>query len=129
MKFINKIVFVMMFCSLQIALGSEDYEAYRRSVIQNIVERTGDSYDDYSGEPVPGSAQKNKIAVEAALQSLFDEQAKFLQNLFARSTNPEFLPYIQEYENLKGSLLRSDIKIFFSESLQEILNRDKETLN
>ena len=106
-------------------LGLEDYETYRQSVIQNIVEKTGEAKDS-SGEFVSGSIQTNRSAVGATLQSIFDEHADFLQTLFTRQTDSEFLPYIQKYENLKKGSLRSDIKIFFSDRLQEAIKEDTE---
>ena len=128
------LIFAMAFISsyMNTVLGSEDYEAYRQSVIQSIVEKTGDRYDhDYYDEVhdnlVPGTTKENKIAVESALQSIFDEHEGFLQTLFARQTDPEFLPYIQKYEDIKGDALRSDIKIFFSDNLlRTIAGEDQE---
>ena len=107
-------------------IALENYEAYRQLVIQNIVEKTGDRRDndfdhEVHGSLVPGNAQENNIAVEATLQSVFDEHEGFLQTLFARQTDSEFLPYIQKYENIKGDALRPGLKIFFSDRLQETI--------
>ena len=110
MKCIQKILFMMLFCSLSvyIAIGSEDYQVYRQSVIQNIFEKTDDPYDDF----------------RSIFLSLFDEHSNLLKILFARQTESEFLHYIQRYENIKGDVLRSDIKILFSDNLQEAVRAD-----
>ena len=125
--FVSTIVFVTYKTSL--SLEPESYEDYRETIIQNIVEITGDrlDYDEFrDSHLVPGTAQENKIAVEAALQSVFDEHADFLQTLFARQTDQEFLSYIQRYETLKKSPLRSNIKIFFSDRIQEAVKEYQE---
>ena len=76
----------------------ENYEAYRQLMIQNIVAITGNKTNSY-GDDIPGSMQESKTAVEAALQSTFDEHEDFLQTLFARQT--PILNFYLIFKNMK----------------------------
>ena len=57
------------------------------------------------------------------------EHSDLIKNLQERRTHNEFLPYIAEYEALKGSPINPHIRIFFYDHLRLPLNHPTQTIH